>query len=1304
MRSSNRGRRRAAGALVACVAILVALGGGAPASADLGDIGYQGQHFSGTGTAPTGAKPESKLWWNDGSWWSIMWDEVAGDNYIHRLNRATQTWVSTSIEVDNRSGTRADVIWDGTKLYVASHPYANHAQQTTVGARLYRFSYDTVTDRYTPDAGYPARINDWRTESLVIAKDSTGRIWATWNQGTQIMVNRSLTTPSSWGTPFTLPATGATGITTDDISSIVSFGGNSVGIMWSDQTRGAFGFAVHRDGTGVTTWTKEVPLSGTLMADDHINLKSDAAGRVYAAVKTSKTASNDPLNYLLVRPPTGGTWAQHVYGFVRDHHTRPIVVLDQSHDLVHVFATAPETGGSIYQKTVEADNIAFSSGLGTEVIRDADSPDVNDATSTKQSITADSDLVIQASDDTLNYYWHNVLETAALPLEANLSGTPTSGGVPLAVQFTDLSSGDPTSWNWDFGDGTTSTLENPSHTYQQPGTYSVRLRVANAAGGTGEKTFVNYISVQPLAASFTGTPTTGAAPLNVAFTDASTGEPTAWSWNFGDGTTSTLRNPTHTFTAPGLYTVRLTVTGKNGATNTLTRTDYIEALPLTAEFTGTPLVGPAPHAVTFTDSSFGVPNSWQWSFGDGGTSAARNPTHTYTAPGKYTVTLTVSDAAGATSTKTRTQYVDVLPLTADFTATPTFGAVPLAVAFTDTSIGTPTTWAWDFGDGTTSSVKAPSHTYLEAGTYTVTLSVTDGAGQTSTKTRTSFVTVSPDAVFTATGDSFVDSSQTTRNYGTTGSVRVRSGETSPPHYISYIRFDVTGLGAKVAAAKLRLQVTDPALDGGTVYLVDNAWTERGITFANAPAIGGTALGALGAVELGESVEVELPRSTFVAGNGTYSFAIKSNTNGGAAWYSSREGTVAPQLVLRLTPLPLAADFTADPVTGGGPLTVDFSDVSDGEPTTWTWNFGDGTTSTEQNPSHTYAGVGSYDVTLTVGDGESTRTLTRTSFITVEPLDAAFTATPTTGPAPLNVGFADTSLGDPVAWAWDFGDGTTSTLQNPAHTYAVPGTYTVTLTVTDVHGATNTETRANHISALPLTSDFTASPTFGTAPLVVSYTDTSIGNPTTWSWSFGDGGSSTVRNPTHTYAAPGVYTVTLTVTDALGQTSTRTRTDYVTASSDLVFASVADSFVDSSQATRNYGTSGSVRVRNGDTSPPHYISYLKFSVSGVSAPVTSAKLRLYVTDGGNDGGQLYAVDSGWTETGVNWGNAPVVQGTALASLGLANLNTWIEIDVPASAFAAGNGTYSFAIKSSNPFGGAVWYSSREGAAPAQLILR
>jgi PKD repeat protein len=164
-----------------------------------------------------------------------------------------------------------------------------------------------------------------------------------------------------------------------------------------------------------------------------------------------------------------------------------------------------------------------------------------------------------------------------IPPVAGFSGSPTSGTAPLTVQFTDTSTRSPTTWLWDFGDGNTSTEQNPSHTYAAPGTYTVNLTASNAYGEDTEiKT--GYITVQaptdPPTAGFSANVTAGNAPLTVQFTDASTGSPTAWSWNFGDGRTSIAQSPSHTYSTAGTYTVALTVTNAGGS-DTETKAGYI---------------------------------------------------------------------------------------------------------------------------------------------------------------------------------------------------------------------------------------------------------------------------------------------------------------------------------------------------------------------------------------------------------------------------------------------------------------------------------------------------------------------------------------------------------------------------------------------------------------------------------------------------------------------------------------------------------------------------------------------------------
>lgn len=249
-------------------------------------------------------------------------------------------------------------------------------------------------------------------------------------------------------------------------------------------------------------------------------------------------------------------------------------------------------------------------------------------------------------------YWLDNIRLSQCPetgVQADFSGTPrtTLQGVPVAFQ--DLSTGAPTTWNWDFGDGATSTQQHPSHTYTAPGTYTVALIASNASSSDSE-TKVNYIEVgSSLTAEFSATPRIALPGTPVAFQDLSTGAPTAWNWDFGDGTTSTAQHPSHTYSAPGMYSVTLTVNNAS-ASDSETKTNYIDiGGPPTAAFSATPISVTVGAPVAFVDMSGGSPTAWQWTFGDGGTSAQANPSHTYDQPGEYTVKLTVSNKYGTNS-------------------------------------------------------------------------------------------------------------------------------------------------------------------------------------------------------------------------------------------------------------------------------------------------------------------------------------------------------------------------------------------------------------------------------------------------------------------------------------------------------------------------------------------------------------------------------------------------------------------------------------------------------------------------------
>lgn len=401
--------------------------------------GYRDFSFgSGVTSSPTGEKPESKLWWNDGFWWASLINPSVQGYHIYRFDLPSQGWVDTGTPLDNRGQSKADALWDASsqKLYVASHIFAEPGAPTTdpgSWSRLYRYSYSLSAKSYSLDADFPVTVSQATAEAMTVAKDSTGRLWVTWTERNQVRLNHSLGSDSTWGTPFSLPFADAVNLNWDDISAMLAFAGNKVGVMWSNQSDKKMHFAVHVDGDSDTAWQpEETALPGPgcsgKCADDHINLKSvqaDSTGRVFAAIKTSLTLANAPQTMLLVRGKNGA-WSSYAFGRVKDGHTRPIVLLDEEHARVYMFATA---NGAIYYKTTDINNIQFPLGVGTPFIQSTTDTNVNNATSTKQNVDTATGLLVIAGDSGTKYYLHNYLALAA----SSPTDTPTSTPTATAV-------------------------------------------------------------------------------------------------------------------------------------------------------------------------------------------------------------------------------------------------------------------------------------------------------------------------------------------------------------------------------------------------------------------------------------------------------------------------------------------------------------------------------------------------------------------------------------------------------------------------------------------------------------------------------------------------------------------------------------------------------------------------------------------------------------------------------------------------------------------------------------------------------
>src|SRR5918992_3778097 len=166
-----------------------------------------------------------------------MWAGSGQGFHIFQLDLVTQRWIDTGVQLDDRSGTRADVLWDGTHLYVASHVFTSSSTSVPGNpSRLYRYSYSPVTRSYSRDPGFPVDINNTATETLVIDKDSTGTLWATWAQDRRVLVSHTVGGDDNrWVTPYLVPVAGASNLKSDDTTTLVAFGGNQIGVMWSNQ-------------------------------------------------------------------------------------------------------------------------------------------------------------------------------------------------------------------------------------------------------------------------------------------------------------------------------------------------------------------------------------------------------------------------------------------------------------------------------------------------------------------------------------------------------------------------------------------------------------------------------------------------------------------------------------------------------------------------------------------------------------------------------------------------------------------------------------------------------------------------------------------------------------------------------------------------------------------------------------------------------------------------------------------------------------------------------------------------------------
>lgn len=655
----------------------------------------------------------------------------------------------------------------------------------------------------------------------------------------------------------------------------------------------------------------------------------------------------------------------------------------------------------------------------------------------------------------------HMVDLSSIGIAADFTATPLNGISPLTVQFSDNSSGDVTSWLWDFGDGQTSSSINPQHVYTTPGIYSVSLSVSGVSG-SDTKTKSSYIRVyEPVIAAFSEDKTQGIAPTSIAFTNTSTGDFSSVFWNFGDGTTSTSQNPIHSFTSGGIYSVTLTVSGLGG-TDIKEKLNLIQIFsPVNADFTSSTDTGVHPLSVDFSNASSGDYDTIYWDFGDGSTSSEENPNHIFSTKGNFTVTLTVSGSGG---TDQKSILITVYnPVSANFSATPITGIAPLSVTFTNQSSGDYSSLLWDFGDGTTSTLLNPIHSFTEKGSYTISL-VATGPGGTDELIQTDYINVySPaEAAFTAspTAGSFPLTVQfnntSTGDYDTylwNFGDGTNSTEPDPVHEyaaqgVYNVSLTINGSGGQSQETKLNYITVYAPVIAEFSAMPTEGQSPLTVDFTNLSS------GDFDSFlwEFGDSNTSDLENPTQIYNNaGTYSVSLTVSGPGGT--------DTLLQTDLIVVTGETVVDFSSDTQTGIAPELITFyNNSTEGEFLSFSWNFGDGSpVSLEVEPTHVYSTPGVYTVTLTGIQDDGELQEIKTDYITIyEAVTALFSYLQSVDD-PFTFQFTNESSGDYSEWLWDFGDSTPqSTEENPMHTYALEGTYEVSLTVSG-NGGTDTYT-------------------------------------------------------------------------------------------------------------------------------------------------------------------------------------------------------------------------------------------------------
>lgn len=732
--------------------------------------------------------------------------------------------------------------------------------------------------------------------------------------------------------------------------------------------------------------------------------------------------------------------------------------------------------------------------------------------------------------------------------------TPKNVCEGVTASFTDNSTspgGDAfTSWTWDFGDGTGSTAQNPTHQYDSSRTYTLVLTVTTA-NCTSTDSFNLIVEPKP-SAIFTISDSIGCSPLVTSFTNNSLVS-TSYYWSFGDGDTSTQTSPNHTFLnstgATVGYQITMIASTAFGCSDTTLDSVHVFHVP-NSSFTSNALPQCGPSTVNFTNTSTGGVGQ-QWFFGDGDTSIAPNPSHTYQNQTlfieNYTSKLVVTSNNGCTDTSQQVIVVYPEPVFT-FQPNPDSGCSPLQVVFP--AVTGAVAYKWYFGDGDSATGSTPTHVYRNSTTnnvvFTSTLIATSSFGCSDTNTGTVVVHPNPTAALSVSDSINCQPHSLNISNNSTGAIKYNwdfgNGDTSDT---SAAFFPYIYTHNNSTPTNFNLQIIVESQEGcfDTASKTITTYPQIHANFGMNDSIG---CSPLGVNYTNNSAGAQFYQWHFGDGatsiNSSPSYTYFNNTLVDTLFYpklvvtSSFGCTDSIQDTVQIHPLPIAS-FTKDKINGCHPLLVNFTNTSAIADTNY-WYFGNGTMlgSNNSNITNTYTNLGATSVLNTVllvtetqyGCLDST-----TQTVDVYPnIISDFQLSDTAGCADLEVDFTDQSTGA-TFFTWLFGDGNSSSNKNSNHIYLnktlVDTTYSVEFVVRSSYGCVDTSSKNIVVHPLPISS-FNTSTIRGCQPLAVNFTNNSILNASNvWDFGTGDTSHSTgnvTYSFTHSINVPTTFTVEL----------------------------------------------------------------------------------------------------------------------------------------------------------------------------------